>query len=86
MSLTEIIVAIVTGAVAGWLASLIMGTKGGLIRNIVIGILGGFVGNFLFGLLHINFSLALGPINLATIIIAVIGACILVFIANKLFK
>lgn len=86
MDLYNILVAIITGAVAGWLAGIIMNSKGSLLRNIVLGIVGGFVGSYLFSLLHINFSLSVGPIDVATIIISAIGACIVLFIVNKLFK
>ena len=86
MDLYNILVAIIIGAVAGWLAGIIMNSKGSLLRNIVLGIVGGFVGSYLFSLLHISFSLSVGPIDVATIIISAIGACIVLFIVNKLFK
>ena len=77
----SIIISIILGAISGWLASIIMHTKGGLIRNIILGIVGGFVGNGIFDLLHISLAGYLG-----TVIISVIGACIVVFIVNKIFK
>ncbi len=78
--------AILIGAVAGWLAGIIMKSKGSLLRNIILGIIGGFVGGFIFSLLHINIALSLGLINFGTIIVSAIGACIVIFIFNKLFK
>ena len=86
MSLYDMLVMLVIGAVAGWLAGIIMNSKGSLLRNIILGIVGGFVGGFLFSLLNINISLSLGPINLGTIIVSAIGACIVIFIVNKLLK
>ncbi len=86
MSLYGILIALIVGAIAGWLAGIIMNSKGSLLRNIILGIIGGFVGSFLFGLLNINFSLSVGPINIGTIIVSAIGACIVLFIANKLVK
>ena len=86
MGLYDILTVVLTGAVAGWLASLIMGTKGGLLRNIIVGIVGGFVGGYLFSLLNISIKLSLGPINVGTIIVSAVGACIVTFIINKLFK
>ena len=77
----NIVISLVIGAVSGWLASIIMGTKGGLIRNIILGLVGGFVGQFIFSLLKISFAGYLG-----TIIVSVVGACLVVFIVNKLFK
>ena len=86
MSLFDILMAILIGAVAGWLAGLIMKSKGSLLRNIILGIIGGFVGGFLFSLLNINIALSIGQINFGSIIISAIGACILIFIFNKLLK
>ena len=86
MGLYDILVAIVIGAIAGWLAGFIMKSKGSLLRNIFLGIVGGFVGGFLFGILKIDISISLGPINVGTIIVSAIGACIVIYIFNKLFK
>ena len=36
----EILVAILVGAVSGWIAGEIMKTSGGLIKNIILGIVG----------------------------------------------
>ena len=47
-----IILYLLIGAVAGWLAGLIMKGRGfGLFGNIIVGIIGGFIGGFLFGVL-----------------------------------
>ncbi len=67
------------GLVAGWLASLIMG-GGGLIRDLVTGLIGAFVGSFI---VH-GFGVAL-PIHnplLADVVIATIGAVVVVAIAR----
>ncbi|MEO6037820.1 MAG: GlsB/YeaQ/YmgE family stress response membrane protein [Saprospiraceae bacterium] len=64
------------GAVCGWLAGVIRQGYGfGLLGNIVVGILGAFVGGWLFRVLGIGIS-GLG----GTIISAVIGALILLFL------
>ena len=86
MSLYDILVMVVVGAISGWLAGFIMNSKGTLLRNIILGIIGGFVGGFLFKLLNINIAVSLGPFNLGTIIVSVIGACLVIVIVNKLFK
>ena len=83
MNWISILVSIIIGAVAGWLASIIMKTKGGLLRNIIIGVLGGFIGSWLFGLLGISISL---PYYLDTVLVSVVGACLLIFVASKIFK
>ena len=53
--LMAILLILVVGAVAGWLAGLIMKGSGfGLLGDIGIGIVGGFVGGFLFRLLGLQ--------------------------------
>ena len=86
MSLYDIIMAIVIGTIAGWLAGIIMKSKGSLLRNIILGIIGGIVGGLIFSLLNINIALSIRPINFGSIIVSAIGACIVIFIFNKLFK
>ena len=82
MVLEEIIVWLVIGAIAGWLAGLIMKGYGfGLIGNIVVGIIGAVIAGWL--LPRIGFVLVGGIV--AAIINAVIGAVILLFVIG-LFK
>ena len=55
MDLTSIIVFLIIGAVAGWLAGVVMKGGGfGLLGDIVIGIIGAFIGGWLFGVLGIS--------------------------------
>ena len=77
-----IIGGIIVGAIAGWIANIIMkGGSGGLIMNILLGIAGGFVGSFVLGIVGIGGS---GPIG--SIIVAVIGACIIIAVVNYFKK
>lgn len=51
----DIVISVLVGAVAGWLASVIMRSKStGILGYIVLGILGGFVGNWIFHFLRIQ--------------------------------
>ena len=86
MTLYDIIVTLLIGAVAGWLAGSVMNSRGSLIRNIILGIVGGFVCSFIFTQLNIHLALSLGPINLGTIIVSAVGACIIIFIGKLIFK
>ena len=77
-----IIGAIIVGAIAGWLANIIMkGGSSGLIMNILLGIAGGFVGSFVLSIIGISGS---GPIG--SIIVGVIGACIIIAVVNFIKK
>jgi uncharacterized membrane protein YeaQ/YmgE (transglycosylase-associated protein family) len=77
MNLTALLVILIIGAIAGWLAGAIMKGGGfGLGGNIVVGIVGAFVGNWLFALLGVTLA---GGV-LGSIITATIGACVLLFV------
>jgi uncharacterized membrane protein YeaQ/YmgE (transglycosylase-associated protein family) len=81
MTAETLIIWIIVGAVAGWLAGLVVRGFGfGLFGNIVIGILGAFLGGWLFG--AIGFSFFPGIVN--TILTAFIGAVILLLIVRVL--
>jgi uncharacterized membrane protein YeaQ/YmgE (transglycosylase-associated protein family) len=72
-----IIATLVIGLIAGWLAGKIMGGGFGLIGDIVIGIIGAVVGGWLWMKIPLP---EIGPPLLTTIISAVVGACILLFL------
>lgn len=77
MDPTSLIVFLLIGAVAGWLAGLIVKGYGfGLIGNIVVGIIGAFLAGWIFPALGIS----LGSGVVAAIIHATIGAVILLFL------
>ena len=76
MTITAIIIFLLIGAVAGWLAGLIMKGGGfGLVGDIVVGVIGSFIGGWLFSLLGITAGGLIGAI-----IAAVVGAIILIAI------
>lgn len=79
MNTQSLLVAIVIGVVAGWLASLVMG-GGGLVRYLVTGVIGAFVGSYLLSALNIN--LGIGDPLVSQIITATIGAIVVVFLAR----
>lgn len=67
MSGVGFIMAIVIGAIAGWLAEQFTKSNMGLLMNIVMGIIGAIVGNFLFGILGIGVSGFIGNLISATV-------------------
>jgi uncharacterized membrane protein YeaQ/YmgE (transglycosylase-associated protein family) len=69
---------IVVGLVAGFLAHLIMRTKTGLVVDLVLGIIGGFLGGWLTSLV-LGENLMSG-INIPSILVALVGAIIVVAI------
>jgi uncharacterized membrane protein YeaQ/YmgE (transglycosylase-associated protein family) len=77
MGIESLVVILIVGAVAGWLAGLIVKGFGfGLLGNIVVGIVGAFLAGFI--LPAIGISLGAGIIG--AIIHATIGAVILLLI------
>jgi len=71
---------IIVGLVAGWLAGAIMRGRGfGILADIVVGIVGAVVGGFLAQVLF-NIPDAVNGVNLLSIVVAVIGAVLLVAI------
>lgn len=78
-----VILWIIFGAIAGWLASMLMGTSSrqGPIFDIVMGIIGAVVGGFLMGLVD---QPGITGFNLYSMAVAVIGAIIVIFVARRL--
>ena len=81
MSAEAIIVWLIIGAIAGWLAGqLVKGGGFGIIGDIVVGIVGALIGGWLAGVLGIS----IGSGFIASIITAVIGAVILLVILRAI--
>ena len=74
------IMAIVIGALAGWIAEKFMKSDQGLVMNIVLGIAGAIIGNFI---LMLVFGATMGGI-LGQLIVAVVGACLLIAIGRAI--
>ena len=71
---------IVVGLIAGWLASQVMRGGGyGLIGDIIVGIVGAVIGGFLAAT-FLKMPNAVNGINITSILVAFIGAVILIAI------
>lgn len=76
MTATSLIIFLLIGAIAGWLAGLIVRGFGfGLLGNIVVGIVGALIAGWLLPALGIGFNLG-NPI-VTSIVYAMIGAIVL---------
>ncbi len=71
----SIILWIVFGALAGWIASMLMGSGGGLLWDIIVGIIGAIIGGAIMTFLGQG---GVGGFNLYSLIVAVLGACVLI--------
>jgi uncharacterized membrane protein YeaQ/YmgE (transglycosylase-associated protein family) len=82
MDLTSLIVIIIIGAIAGWIAGqVVKGAGFGLVGDIVVGIIGALVAGWLFP----RIGLSLGGGIIGAIISAAIGA-IIVLVVVRLVK
>ena len=82
MAIESLIIFLLIGAIAGWIAGLLVSGYGyGLIGNMVVGIVGAFIAGYVFPLAGIS----LGGGLLAAILHAAVGAVILLFLI-KLVK
>lgn len=78
-----LIVSLIVGGVAGFLAGRMMKSKSeGVIWNIILGLVGGFFGGWIFSLLGFGESSSF----IGAIVTATIGAVSLIYLNRKLFK
>jgi uncharacterized membrane protein YeaQ/YmgE (transglycosylase-associated protein family) len=79
MPIESLLILIIVGAVAGWLAGVIVKGFGfGLVGNIVVGIIGALIATWLFPRLGIS----IGGGIISAIISATLGAVILLFVIS----
>jgi len=78
-----IILWIIFGAIAGWIASVVMKTDSsqGTMTDIIMGIIGAIVGGFLMGLVGQS---GVTGFNLYSLIVAVIGAVVVIYVGRML--
>jgi len=77
-----ILVWLILGLVAGWLASLLMGSGGfGIIGDIIFGVLGAIAGGWLASMF---LGLDVTGLNLTSLAIAVVGAVLVIAVYRAL--
>lgn len=78
-----IIAWIIFGALIGWIASMIMGTNAeqGAVMNIIVGIVGAFIGGFIMSIFN---GSGITGFNIPSILVALLGACVLLFAYKSL--
>jgi uncharacterized membrane protein YeaQ/YmgE (transglycosylase-associated protein family) len=84
VTFVNILAWIIVGGIAGWLASLVVRGGGmGVVGDIIVGIIGALIGGFVLSLL-LPGTFGFTGFNLGSLLVAFIGAVILLFIV-KLF-
>ena len=78
-----IILWIILGGLAGWIASMIMGNNAsqGILGNIIVGIVGALIGGFVMSVFG---GAGVTGFNLYSLIVAVLGAIILLWIVRAI--
>lgn len=76
-----IVLWIIFGALAGWIASMIMKTDAGAMMDIIMGIVGAVVGGFIMNLLGQS---GVTGFNLYSMIVAVVGAIVVISIGRMM--
>lgn len=74
---------IILGAAAGWLADIIMASEHGLLEDVILGIIGAFIGGLIMNALG---QPGVTGFNFYSLLVAVIGAIILIFIGRIIHK
>ena len=83
MRAEPLIVWLIAGAVAGWLAGLVVRGFGfGLIGNIVVGIIGALLGGWLLAPLFGTGTINQNDFSLGSLVVSLLGAIILLAIVN----
>ncbi|HEU5318564.1 MAG TPA: GlsB/YeaQ/YmgE family stress response membrane protein [Chloroflexota bacterium] len=77
----SLLIFLLLGLVAGWLASYVMRGGFGLVGDMVVGVIGAFIGGWLFSTLA---GRNITGFDLPSILIAFVGACILIALLRLL--
>ena len=81
MDIVGILVWLIIGAIAGWLAGKVMRGGGfGLLGNIIVGIVGSFIGGFIGSLIGVGATLT--TFSVPGLLMSLLGAIVLLGIAN----
>ncbi|MCA1806771.1 MAG: GlsB/YeaQ/YmgE family stress response membrane protein [Actinobacteria bacterium] len=80
----NLIITLIVGGLAGWIASILVGSskRQGLILNIIVGIIGAFIGDYVFNLFDIQTEATF----LGDVIVATAGAAILLLVLKAIRK
>lgn len=79
--MTDLLLWLILGGVAGWLASIIMknDSSQGTLMDIVLGVIGAVVGGFLMNLVGLRGA---DGINVYSLVVAVLGAAALIWVGR----
>ncbi len=79
----NILLWVVLGAIAGWIADIIMSSNHGVLEDIILGIIGSFVGGYI---LNSFGQVGVTGFNFYSLFVSVVGAVVLIFIGRIIHK
>ncbi len=79
----SLLIFLLTGLLAGWIASLVLG-GGGLLRNLIVGVIGALVGGYVLKALGV--ALPIDNVWVNDLVTAIIGALIVIVVARLVAK
>ena len=79
----NILLWIILGALAGWIAGIIMKSTHGLLEDIILGVIGAFLGGFIMNLLGYT---GVTGFNFYSLLVATAGAVIVIFLGRVLHR
>ena len=79
----DILLWIILGAAAGWIADIIMSSNHGMLEDIVLGVIGAFVGGYI---LNTFGQSGVTGFNFYSLLVAVVGASALIFLGRIIHK
>ena len=77
----NLILWIVLGLAAGWIASTVMKNRGSALTDIILGVLGAFIGGLVMNLLGFG---GITGFNIYSVLVAALGAVVLIWLRRVL--
>jgi uncharacterized membrane protein YeaQ/YmgE (transglycosylase-associated protein family) len=77
----NILLWIILGGIAGWSGSVLMASDHSMLEDIILGIIGAFIGGFLMNSLD---TPGVTGFNIYSFLVALLGACMLLFIGRMI--
>jgi len=81
-SFIDLLIWVVVGLIAGWIASMVMRTEQGIIGDILVGLAGALIGGTIYSL--VTGRSTGGPLSLTNLVTSVIGAIILLAVLKAI--
>lgn len=79
----NILIWIILGLVAGWIASVIAKTNQGVLMDIILGVAGAIVGGLIMNFFG---QPSVSGFNIYSVIVAVVGSIVLIWIGRLVYK